>query len=230
MSGASAVDAAISSRRSVRGFLPRAVPRATLEEILSVSARAPSGTNMQPWRVYVLCGGAKQKLIDALLHAFDHEADSHRDEHNYYPEPFFEPYQGRRRKVGLDLYSLVGVARGDMAARRAQHRKNYSFFGAPVGLIFTMHRNLKVGSWLDYGMFLQNIMIAARARGLDTCPQAAFGQFHKVIREELSFSEDERVICGMSLGFEDKEASENFLQTERVPVSEFAVFLDDRTQ
>lgn len=225
-SAVSAVDAAITSRRSVRGFLPRTVPRATIEEILSVSARAPSGTNMQPWRVYVLCGERKQSLVGALLHAFDHEDDLHRNEYNYYPDQFFEPYLGRRRKLGLDLYSLVGVAREDRAARRAQHRKNYSFFGAPVGLIFTMHRNLTVGSWLDYGMFLQNIMIAARARGLDSCAQGAFNQFHAVLRKELSLSDEEVVICGMALGFEDPQASENVLQTERVPVEEFAVFLD----
>ena len=224
--GASAVDAAITSRRSVRGFLPRPVARETIEEILSVAARAPSGTNMQPWRVYVLCGESRSRLVAALLHAFDHEDQLHRYEYKYYPDEFFEPFLGRRRKVGFDLYSLVGVGKGDLAGRRAQHRKNYTFFGAPVGMIFTMNRNLNAGSWLDYGMFLQNIMIAARGRGLDTCAQVAFNQYHRVIRQELSFSAEELVVCGMALGYEDPAADENTLQTERVPVAEFASFFD----
>jgi len=221
-----AVDGAIISRRSVRGFLPRPVARKAIDEILSVAARAPSGTNMQPWRVHVLCGESRQRLVDALLHAFDKEAGQHSNEYKYYPDVFFEPYLGRRRKVGLDLYSLVGVGKGDMVGRRAQSRKNYQFFGAPVGMIFTMNRNLNAGSWLDYGMFLQNIMIAARVRGLDTCAQGAFNLFHKVIRKELSLPEEDMVICGMALGYEDPQASENALQTERVPLDEFVIFSD----
>lgn len=225
-SAARAVDDAITSRRAVRGFLSRPVSRSTIEEILEVAGRAPSGANMQPWRVYVLCGARRNGLVEAILHAHDHEEEQHRREYDYYPVEFFEPYAGRRRQLGVDLYSTVGIAKGDAAAMRAQRRRNFSFFGAPVGLIFTIDKRLSVGSWLDYGTFLQSIMVAARARGLDTCPQAAFIQFHAVIREQLSLGPDERVVCGMSLGYADPAAPENSLQTRRIPVAHFATFLD----
>ncbi len=135
------------------------------------------------------------------------------------------PYIDRRRKVGWDLYSLLQISREDKARMHAQHSRNFTFFGAPVGMIFTIDRILEQGSWLDYGMFLQSIMVAARARGLDTCPQAAFTQFHAVIANHLRLPEDEMVVCGMALGHADPAAIENTLSTEREPVSGFARFL-----
>ncbi|MBZ8144105.1 nitrobenzoate reductase, partial [Rubrivivax gelatinosus] len=136
------------------------------------------------------------------------------------------PYIERRRKVGWDLYGLLGIAKGDKARMHEQHGRNYAFFGAPVGLIFTISRVLGQGSWLDYGMFLQNVMVAARARGLDTCPQAAFTQFHRIVADELALPQDEMLVCGMALGFADPEAPENALVTEREPVAGFARFLE----
>ena len=136
------------------------------------------------------------------------------------------PYIDRRRKVGWDLYSLLGLTREDKAGMQAQHARNYGFFDAPVGLIFTIDRVMERGSWLDYGMFLQNIMVAARGRGLDTCPQAAFMQFHRIITEHIGAPDNEQVVCGMSLGYADPDAIENTLVTEREPVSAFARFLD----
>ena len=226
-----AVDAAIASRRSVRAFLPTPVPRQTIEEILAVASRAPSGVNAQPWKVTVLTGAAKASLSTKILAAHDGNAaagSSGADvgEYQYYPTEWVSPYIERRRKVGWDLYGLLGIAKTDKARMHAQHGRNYRFFDAPVGLIFTIDRILRQGSWLDYGMFLENIMIAARGRGLDTCPQAAFIGFHKVIAEHLALPAAEMVVCGMSLGHADPDAPENQLVTERAPVSAFARFVE----
>lgn len=222
------VDEAIASRRSIRAFLPTPVAREDIEAILQVSARAPSGTNIQPWRVTVLTGAAKERLSDAILKVYhDKEAASaHTEEYAYYPRQWVSPFVERRRKVGWDLYALLGLTRDDKAGMAAQHGRNYRFFDAPVGLIFTIDRVLEQGSWLDYGMFLQNIMVAARGRGLDTCPQAAFTQFHRIISEQLGLPDNETVVCGMALGYADPAKIENSLITERVPVGEFVRFLD----
>jgi len=219
-----AVDTAITSRRSLRAFRPDPVPRALVEHLLDVAARAPSGTNMQPWRVHVLTGAAKDRLAAAVLTAFETDAPQPPHEYRYYPETFFEPFLSRRRKVGFDLYGLLGIARGDTAAMKRQHGRNFVFFDAPVALIFTIDRRLEIGSWLDYGMFLQNIMVAARGHGLDTCPQAAFQAFHAVIRAQLGLAPEELVICGMALGVAEPDAVVNRLTTERVPARDFATF------
>jgi LAO/AO transport system ATPase len=217
-----AVDRAITTRRSVRAFRPRPVPRATVEEILAVASRAPSGTNTQPWKVYVLAGEPKDRLSRAVAAAYD--AGSAHPEFDYYPTKWFEPYLARRRKIGWDLYGLLGIARGEKAKMHAQHRRNFLFFDAPVGMIFTIERDLELGSWLDYGMFLQNIMVAARARGLDTCPQAAWMEFPRTIAAELGLPANEQVVCGMSLGHADPDPPESRLVTEREPVAGFARF------
>jgi nitroreductase len=218
------VEAAITGRRAIRGFLPDPVPRATVEHLLDVSARAPSGTDMQPWRGYALAGAPLQRFVARLLSAHDDTATPRKAEYRYYPEAFFEPYQSRRRKVGWDLYGLLGIARGDTARMHAQHARNFSFFGAPVGIIFTIDRRLEIGSWLDYGMFLQNFMIAARAHDLDTCAQAAFASFHQEIRDELSIPQEEVVVCGMALGKADPEEPANALVTMREPAAAFTRF------
>jgi nitroreductase len=223
-----AVDAAITSRRSVRAFLPTPVPRQTLVDILQVASRAPSGTNTQPWKVSVLTGESKAALSKKILAAHDDPAERarHSDEYAYYPTTWQPPYIDRRRKIGWDLYSLLGIGKTDKERMHAQHGRNYAFFDAPVGLIFSIDRILEQGSWLDYGMFLQNVMIAARARGLDTCPQAAFMQYHRIITEHLALPAGEMVVCGMSLGHADPAAVENTLVTEREPVAGFARFFD----
>jgi nitroreductase len=226
-----AVDAAIASRRSIRAFLPTPVPRQTVEDILAVSSRAPSGVNTQPWKVTVLTGAAKEALSRKILAAHDANAASGSTgadvgEYDYYPTEWVAPYVDRRRKVGWDLYGLLGIAKGDKARMHAQHGRNYTFFDAPVGMIFSIDRILRQGSWLDYGMFLENVMIAARGRGLDTCPQAAFIGFHAIIHEHLALPASEMVVCGMALGHADESAPENRLQTEREPVARFARFLD----
>jgi len=223
-----AVDEAITSRRSIRAYLPTPVPRETIEDILRVAARAPSGTNTQPWKVHVLTGAAKERLSAAIQAAFDDpgERARHSEEYAYYPTQWQSPYIDRRRKVGWDLYGLLGIGKTDKERMHAQHGRNYAFFDAPVGLIFTIDRVMQQGSWLDYGMFLQNIMVAARGRGLDTCPQAAFTQFHRIIEAQLGLGPGEMVVCGMSLGHADPDAIENTLVTEREPVEGFTRFHD----
>jgi len=223
------VDHAITTRQSIRAFLPTPVPRDTIAEILSIAARAPSGTNTQPWKVAVLTGAAKARLSAAIMHVYNDPElrRQHTEEFAYYPTQWVEPYLGRRRKIGWDLYGLLGIGKTDKDRMHAQHGRNYTFFDAPVGMIFTIDRILEQGSWLDYGMFLENIMIAARARGLDTCPQAAFTQFHRVIKEQLNLRDNEMVVCGMSLGYADTSCVENTLQTEREPIAGFARFLEE---
>jgi nitroreductase len=225
-----AVDAAITSRRSVRAFLPTPVPRQTIEDILAVASRAPSGVNTQPWKVTVLTGAAKEALSRRILAEHDARAAAGSTgadvgEYDYYPTEWAPPYIDRRRKIGWDLYGLLGIGKGDKARMHAQHGRNYTFFDAPVGMIFTIDRVLRQGSWLDYGMFLQNIMTAARARGLDTCPQAAFIGFYSLIEEVLQMPRTEMVVCGMSLGYADESKPENRLVTEREPVAGFTRFL-----
>lgn len=222
------VDAAITSRRSIRAFLPRPVEQGEIARILDVAARAPSGTNTQPWKVYVLTGATKDRLSSEILKVFNDPAlaQQHTEEYHYYPVQWTSPYIDRRRKVGWDLYSLLNLTRDNKAGMHAQHARNYLFFDAPVGLMFTIDRSMEKGSWLDYGMFLQNIMIAARGRGLDTCPQAAFTQFHQIIRDVLQLPDNEMLVCGMALGYADKNKVENTLQTERETVAGFVRYLD----
>ncbi len=222
------VDAAITSRRSIRAFLPTPIERADIEAILAVSARAPSGTNTQPWRVHVLTGERKAQLSELILQAHNDPASAalHVEEYDYYPRDWISPFIERRRKVGWDLYALLGLTRENKAGMAAQHGRNYRFFDAPVGFIFTIDRVLGQGSWLDYGMFLENIMVAARGRGLDTCPQAAFTQYHKIIAEVLALPPNEMVVCGMALGYADPAKVENSLVSEREPVAGFVRFVE----
>ena len=222
------VDAAITSRRSVRAFLPTPVPRQTVADILGVASRAPSGTNTQPWKVYVLTGASRAALSRKIVEVYDdpQAAAAHSEEYQYYPAEWLTPYIERRRKIGWDMYALLGIAKGDKARMHAQLGRNYLFFDAPVGLMFTIDRVMGQGSWLDYGMFLEGVMVAARARGLDTCPQVAFLQFHRIILEHVGASPNEMLVCGMSLGHADPAAIVNSLVTERAPVAEFARFLE----
>lgn len=218
------VDEALATRRSIRAFLPTPVAEAEIEAILSAASRAPSGTNTQPWRVRVLSGAALERLVGAVSAAHLDPGYEQSEEYAYYPREWKSPFIDRRRKVGWDLYGLLGIGKADKARMQAQHGRNYSFFDAPVGLVFTVDRILNQGSWLDYGMFLQSIMLAARARGLHTCPQAAWTPFYRVVAETLQFAPEEMLVCGMALGYADPGAIENSLVTERDPVSAFTSF------
>jgi len=216
---------ALRSRRSVRAFLPTPVARATVEELLALASRSASGSNIQPWKVHVCTGEVRERLSDTILQALDRDGpDRYQREWNYYPVNWREPYIGRRRRIGWGLYGLLGIAKGDYEATERQRRENYRFFGAPVGLMFTLDQDLEIGSWLDLGIFLGSLMVAARARGLDTCAQAAFADFHTLVRPVLGIPDSEIVICGMALGHADPDAPVNRLVTERAPVGDFASF------
>ncbi|MEH3146100.1 MAG: nitroreductase [Methylobacterium frigidaeris] len=219
-----AVDGAIRTRRSVRAFRPDPVAAGTVTALLSLAAQAPSGSNMQPWKAYALAGAVRDRVCDAVVAAYlaGEEGEA---AHPYYPDEFFEPYRGRRKAVGLGLYGLLALGRDDKDGMRAQHARNFRFFDAPVGLIFTIDRRLAIGSWLDYGGFLQTLMLAARGRGLDTCPQAAFAPYHAVLRRHLPIGPDESVVCGMALGYADPDAPENRLVPDRAGPESFASLL-----
>ncbi|MFG1351592.1 nitroreductase [Xanthobacter autotrophicus] len=216
---------AIRSRRSVRAFLPTPIPDETVARILELAARAPSGSNIQPWQVMVL-RGAPLAALTRELHALSLAGDQGTEEYAYYPRQWREPYLARRRKVGWDLYGTLGITRGDTERMRRQHARNFLFFDAPVGLVFTIDRDMERGSWLDYGMFLQNIMIAARGFGLDTCPQAAFNAYGAVIARRIAVPETRMVVCGMALGYADAAAPENRFDTGREPLEGFVRFVD----
>ncbi len=215
MIAANAVDSAIAARRAVRAFLPDPVDPALVRHLLALAAQAPSGTNMQPWKVRVLGPDARARLEPALIAALDSPDLPAAEEYRYYPETFREPYLSRRRKVGWDLYALLGVAKGDKAGMRRQTAANLRFFDAPVALMVTIDRDLAIGSWLDLGMFVQTLLIAAQGHGLDSCPQAIFARFHPVVRRELAIPQDEVVVCGVAIGKADPDAPANRLTPER---------------
>lgn len=220
------IDEAILSRRSVRAFLPKPVDKAVIQEILEVARWAPSGTNMQPWKAYVTTGPVKDRIAEAILNSGIRAEKVEWEEYKYYPDQFFEPYQTRRRTVGFGLYNALGIGRREVERMREQHDRNFIFFGAPVGLLFTIDRRLNAGSWVDLGMMLQNVMIAARARGLHTCPQAAFAPYHKQVRPIIGMADEEILVCGIALGYEDPTKPENQFRTERAPLDEWVKFCD----
>ncbi|MEY2621418.1 MAG: dehydrogenase [Pseudomonadota bacterium] len=227
-----AVDHAITSRMSMRAFTAQPVERATIEDILRVASRAPSGTNTQPWRVYVLQGAKLEGLVQKVCAAHDAQRDNpalaaeYREAYDYYPTEWVSPYIDRRRENGWGLYGLLGIAKGEKDKMHAQHQRNFRFFDAPVGLMFTLDRVMGRGSLVDYGMFLQNIMVAARARGLHTCPQAAWNQYARIILPHIGAGEQEMMVCGMALGWADPDAMVNTFVTPREPIESFTHWVD----
>jgi nitroreductase len=217
----SAIDA-VTGRRSIRRFLPTPVGEEVIRAILAAASRAASGTNIQPWLVHVVSGEPRDRLSRAALAAA--EADETSLEYRYLPEVMKEPYRSRRRKVGFALYDLCGVDRQDMAGRKAAMLRNFTFFGAPVGLFITMERDNALGAWLDCGMFMQNIMVMARAHGLETCPQQSWCDFGAVVHRELGLPDSHILLSGMALGEPDWSAPENALVSERTPVDEFTTW------
>ena len=227
-----AVDRAIESRQSMREFLPAPVPRALILHLLELASRAPSGTNTQPWKAYVLQGASKESLCDKVCLAHDALRDNpalasdYKEEYDYYPEKWVSPYIDRRRENGWGLYGLLGITKGDKDKMHAQHQRNYRFFDAPVGLMFTLDRVMGRGSLLDYGMFMQNFMIAARGHGLHTCPQAAWNGFSKIILPHIGAGDSEMLVCGMALGYADESALVNTFRTPRVSAAEFTHWVE----
>ena len=215
---------AIISRRSVRKFLSKGINKEIIKDILNVSARAPSGTNIQPWNVHVLTGSARDRICKKASSAFLDPKIDKKNDRLHYMDNFRDPYITRRRKVGWDLYELLNIKKGDYEKTKAFHVQNFNFFDAPVGLLFTIEKDLGWMSWLDYGMFLQNICIAARGYGLHTCPQAAWGQMNNVLSPLLNIQDNHIIHCGISLGWEDENAEVNKLRTVREDINTFTTF------
>ena len=221
-----AVKEAITSRKSARAFLPTPIDTALINELLLIAGTAPSGSNIQPWQVHVISGAARDKLSAALLAAHQAQAPTER-EYVYYPVNWRSPYVERRRSTGWGLYSTLGIQKGDHEATARQHGRNYEFFGAPLVLIFTIDRDMEMGSWLDYGMFLQNIMVAARGYGLHTCPQAALANYPRIVKEHLGIGEDKIIVCGISMGYENTGERVNSFQPDRMSLDEFVTYHND---
>ncbi|WP_306926713.1 nitroreductase [Arthrobacter globiformis] len=224
------VEEALLSRRSVRAFLPRPVSRSTVERILELASRSASNSNGQPWQVHVLSGAAKDRLTAALLQAHDAGERVQRCEFDYQPRPdeWVEPFLSRRSDFGQGLYGeTLGIDFTDLAGRDAHHRRNYEFFGAPVGIFLTVSRHQLDSALIDAGLFLQATMLAARASGLDTCPQASFLDYYPVIRSHLEIADDHRIICGLSLGYADASHRLNSFATSRQRVTDFATFYEE---
>lgn len=213
----------IARRFACRAFSDAPVPRRTIEEILGVARFAPSGANIQPWQVYVLAGAAKERVSAALLEAHGKSREQHLSEYKYYASELPEPYLSRRQEFGRLFYGSLGIAQTDAEARSNQTAKNYTFFGAPVGLIVTIDRRLEAGSWLDLGMFLQNVLLAAAARGLQPCPQETFSKYHLVLRQLLSIRAEQMVVCGISIGHAIVQVEQRLMP--RSDVDEFATFV-----
>lgn len=226
------VEAAITSRMSVRAFTQQAVERAVIEQILQVASRAPSGTNSQPWRVYVLQGASRDRLVAQACATHDAMrndpvlAAQYMDEYDYYPQKWVSPFLERRRENGLGLYGLLGIGKADKDQMHMQQQRNFRFFDAPVGLMFTVDRAMGRGSLVDYGTFLQSVMVGARGHGLHTCPQAAWLAFSKIIMPHIGAGPGEMLVCGMSMGYADESALVNQFHTPRVPVEAFTTWLD----
>ena len=221
------IEDAIVGRQSIRAFLPdREVPRETIEKILAIAGRSPSGSNIQPWKVYVITGEKKVALSKACLARHD-AGDEAKREYNYYPVNWRSPYIERRRECGWGLYSTLGIGRGDKDRMHYQHGRNYMFFDAPVGLFITLDRDLETGSWIDAGMFIQSIMLAARHFGLETCAQAAFCNFSDTVVEHIGAPPEEILLSGMSLGYPDPDAVVNRYRTTRVDVNAFTTFVGE---
>ncbi len=214
---------ALHKRKSVRAFKPDPVPRALVEELLVLASRAPSGTNIQPWKVHVVAGAVRKRLEAEVL---AHRDTMPGDDRAEFPRTGKrkEPYIGRMRKLGKDMYSLIGIPKGDQAANWAQWGRNYKFFDAPVGLIFTIDKELDAMSFVDLGMFMQTLMLAAKVRGLDTCAQGAWNNYWSVTRRVLNVPDDEYIVAGISLGYADESHPVNTLVSEREPVESFATF------
>lgn len=226
------VDAAIEGRLSVRAFLPKPVPRDTIEHLLRVASRAPSGTNTQPWKVYVLQGASRDALVQKVCAVHDAIranpalAEQYQEAYDYYPRQWVSPYIDRRRENGWGLYGLLGITKGDKDKMHAQHQRNFKFFDAPVGLMFTVDKIMGGGALVDTGMFMQNLMVAARAHGLDTCPQAAWNNFASIILPHVGAGDNEMLVCGMAMGYADPSDKVNSFVTPREPVQDFTTWLE----
>jgi nitroreductase len=221
------VSEAVNSRRSMRVFKPDPVAKADVEWIIENANRSASNGNLQPWKLYVTMGAARKRLSAAILKAMDDGDNGPGAEYNIYPQQMTPVYDARRKLVGKQLYTLLDVQRGDAAGMLKQFRKNYDFFDAPVGMILCVEKRMGNGQWIDCGIFLDQLMLLAREKGLHTCPQAAFSRYQHVVRRELGVPEDQTVICGLALGHADPDVIPNNLITERAPIQDFTTWFSE---
>jgi nitroreductase len=219
------VSDAIKARHSVRQFLDKSVSKVQISSLLDTARHAPSGANTQPWQVSILTGEAKISLAQKMMNAFE-QGHTETADYEYYPTAWQEPYLGRRRACGLQLYQSLDIQRGDKQGQKAQWAANYRAFDAPVMMLFWMEDIMQTGSFLDFGMFLQSLMLAAVDSGLATCPQAALAEYPALVKSELGIPENAILLCGMALGYEDKGAAVNEYRTAREAVDSFTRFYD----
>ncbi len=217
---------AAHTRRSVRAYKSDPVPPPVLREIIELGRWAPRGSNIQPWRIHVLTGATLKRVGSAIQQAFLTGESGHKRDYNYYTEPIEEPYLARKRQCGWGLYGTLGIGRGDHEKSQAYRARNYIFFGAPAGLVLTIDRTLEVGSWFDYGMFAQTLMLAARGRGLHTCAEASIASYPDIVRRELNIDRDYTIMCGMALGYADTDEVVNMFQPQRIALEDYATFHD----
>jgi len=216
---------AIKSRKSIRAFTDQSVPRKTIQKILEISQRAPSGTNTQPWHVYICAGAVRQAITDDVLALTAESKAAKYEDYDYYPPVWNNTHRDRRRGVGWEIYGLLGIKKGDREASTRQGARNFKFFDAPVGLFITVDAYLAKGNWADAGMYAQTIMLAARSFGLHTCPQAAWIQFQGPIFSHLGIPNDQVLVTGMCLGYADDSAVENTLVSNREDITNVAHFV-----
>lgn len=216
---------ALNSRKSVRAYLDKEVEKQKIELILNSAKQAPSGVNTQPWNVYVVKGKKKKNIEDKMIELFEKSTTEDMD-YQYYPLTWEDPYKTRRKETGLLMYKTLGITREDKQRQKEQWMANYRAFDAPVVLYFTMDNFLEKGSYLDYGMFLQSVMLSATSLGLSTCIQAALAQFPQVVKDELNIPKDKILLCGIALGYEDATALVNSYRTGRVELDEFVTFVE----
>lgn len=228
---ATSVAQAIETRFSCRAFLDKPVDNDTIRQILQTASRAPSGSNTQPWMVYVLQGKARDTLVEKVCDVYAQIAQDpelgkqYEEPYDYYPSEWVSPFIDRRRACGWGLYGTLGIEKGEREKMFHQQRRNFTYFDAPVGLVFTINKVMGRGSMLDYGMFLQSIMVAARAHGLHTCPQAAWNEFHSIVLPHIGAGDDEQIISSMALGYADPNAAVNSFTPEREVVDSFTKWL-----
>ena len=225
-------DALVRSRKSLRAFLPKPVPHEVLRRLLETASRSPSGTNMQPWQVYVVQGASRDNLINETCAAYDtlrlhpERAEEFGHAGDAADRKVGSPYLDRRRQNGWALYGLLGLTRENKDGMHQQQERNYRFFDAPVGLFFTTHVSMQGSSLVDFGLFMQTFMLAAKIQGLDTCAQGAWRNFSKIVMRHLKAGPEEVMVCGMALGYADVHALVNTLETPRESVDNFTRWLD----
>ena len=213
----------IKQRHSVRAFLPQPIDSKIIHSILDIARFAPSGTNTQPWKVYVVSGKTRDRISELVCNA---NPNDHHETFSYYPQQWISPFIERRRQNGWSLYGLLGIERGDKDKMIAQQQRNFKFFDAPVALFFTINKIMGIGAKMDTAMMIQNVLLMAKHHGLDTCPQAAWNQYHQIVLQELDAHDDEELVCTVCLGYADPNHIVNTLVTPREPVENFTVFYD----